>query len=126
MANELCRDQTTYYKPHGKWWDGYTGQRNVIIDDFYGWIAYDEMLRITDRYPHQVEIKGGFMEFRSERVFVTSNATIENWWKKEWYTEEKVRPLRRRVDIMEYFTLINGETVRTDLLVVNNVNEFLN
>ncbi|UDN67416.1 replication-associated protein [robinz virus RP_736] len=123
-AAQQCVGQSVYYKPHGKWWDGYTGQENVIIDDFYGWIKYDEILRITDRYPHQVEIKGGFQEFRSKRVFITSNAYIESWWRKDWFTEEKVKPLRRRLDIYEDFSIINGQTVRTDLNVVNNISEF--
>lgn len=30
----------------------------MVIDDFYGWIPYDEMLRVMDRYPHKVPIKG--------------------------------------------------------------------
>lgn len=38
------------------WWDGYTGQPHVIIDEFYGWIKYHDMLRIIDRYPLHVQV----------------------------------------------------------------------
>lgn len=62
-----------YYKPRGLWWDGYEQHDSVIIDDFYGWIKYDEMLKIMDRYPYKVQIKGGFQEFTSKQIFITSN-----------------------------------------------------
>lgn len=38
------------------WWDGYTGQAHVIIDEFYGWIKYHDMLRILDRYPLHTQV----------------------------------------------------------------------
>ncbi|VUZ50883.1 unnamed protein product [Hymenolepis diminuta] len=50
-------DEPIYYKSRGVWWDHYDNQPNVIIDDFYGWIPYDELLKICDRYPYQVPVK---------------------------------------------------------------------
>jgi len=38
------------------WWDGYTGQSVVVIDDFYGWVKYSDMLRVIDRYPYAVQV----------------------------------------------------------------------
>lgn len=125
-ARALEPTDSQYYKPHGKWWDGYSGQHTVIMDDFYGWIPYDELLRVADRYPHKVEIKGGFVEFTSRRLIITSNDRIEKWYNNSWYTEEKVKPLRRRLDIYEEFMILNGETVRTDLIVNNNIMDLLN
>lgn len=66
-----------YYKPRGLWWDGYAQQTCVIIDDFYGWIKYDEMLKIMDRYPYKVQIKGGFEEFTSKKIWITSNVDTD-------------------------------------------------
>lgn len=39
-------------KPNGTrcFWDGYTGQENVCIDEFFGWMPRDLMCRICDRY----------------------------------------------------------------------------
>ncbi|UBK24588.1 Rep [bat associated cyclovirus Cg1] len=65
--------ESIYYKPRGLWWDGYNQQECVIIDDFYGWIKYDEILKICDRYPYKVQIKGGFQEFTSKKIWFTSN-----------------------------------------------------
>ncbi|UUG66209.1 replication associated protein [Calfel virus LSF45_cir359] len=73
----------TYWKPRGPWWDGYTGQPTVILDDFYGWIAFDELLRIMDRYPLKVPFKGGYAEFISEKLIITSNKPPEEWYERE-------------------------------------------
>lgn len=62
------------------WFDGYQGQETVILDEFYGWIPYDLLLRMCDRYPLRVPIKGGTVKFAATRVVFTSN---KPW--KEWY-----------------------------------------
>lgn len=69
---EEINASSIYYKPRGLWWDGYHQEENVIIDDYYGWIKYDELLKITDRYPYKVQVKGGFEEFTSKRIWITS------------------------------------------------------
>jgi hypothetical protein len=74
-----------YYKPADKWWDGYKQQPAVVMDDFYGWIQNYELLRIADKYPHKVEIKGGFEEFTSKIIIITSNAYISDWYKHDRY-----------------------------------------
>ncbi|AXL65883.1 replication-associated protein [Arboreal ant associated circular virus 1] len=72
---------SVYYKPRGLWWDGYKQQKCVIIDDFYGWIKYDELLKICDRYPYKVQVKGGFEEFKAEKIWITSNVDIDELYK---------------------------------------------
>ena len=56
-----CREEypDAYWKTRGNWWDGYDGHEVVIIDEFYGWLPFDFMLRLCDRYPFTVEVKGG-------------------------------------------------------------------
>ncbi|UBK24594.1 Rep [bat associated cyclovirus Vr1] len=82
-ATETTEGNTSdiYYKPRGLWWDGYYQQTCVIIDDFYGWIKYDELLKICDRYPYKVQIKGGFQEFTSKKIWITSNVDIDDLYK---------------------------------------------
>lgn len=72
-----------YYKPNGKWWDGYIGQEAVILDDFYGGIQFHELLNILDMYDHRVEYKGGYMRFVAIAVFISSNRRPSEWYKKE-------------------------------------------
>jgi hypothetical protein len=69
-----------FYKMRGEWWDGYQGQTDVIMDDFYGWMKYDELLRLTDRYPHKVPIKGSYVEFVAKKIVITSNKNVEDWY----------------------------------------------
>ncbi|UMM62401.1 putative rep [Little bittern circovirus] len=103
-AFELGLDMT-YFKPRGEWWDGYYGQPRVVIDDFYGWIKYDEMLRICDRYPLKVPIKGGFVEMVAREIYITSNINIEEWYKFESYSPGAL--LRRITTYREYDVLGN-------------------
>ncbi|KAL0152206.1 hypothetical protein M9458_051929 [Cirrhinus mrigala] len=76
MAADLCTGSATYYKPRGPWWDGYDGHVNVVIDDFYGWMSCDELLRVCDRYPCKVPVKGAFAEFVARNVYITSNRHV--------------------------------------------------
>lgn len=93
-----------YYKPRGDWWDGYKQQPNVIIDDFYGWIKYDEMLKICDRYPYRVPIKGSFEQFTSKNIWITSNYGIDRIYRFVGYDCEA---MRRRCNIVEEINFIN-------------------
>lgn len=120
------RGYKIYYKTRGDWWDNYNGQEAVIIDDFYGWIKYDEMLRITDRYPLQVPVKGGFTEFLAKLVIITSNRPISDWWRGGWFDNIASSALLRRVDVYENWQFISGNLIRTDCNEINTINEFLN
>ncbi|ADD62453.1 replication-association protein [Cyclovirus PK5034] len=85
---ESLDPDSIYYKPRGLWWDGYRQQQSVIIDDFYGWIKYDELLKITDRYPYKVQVKGGFEEFTSTRIWFTSNVDTDRLYRFDGFTPE--------------------------------------
>jgi len=69
-------------KPGGQttWWDDYDGQEVVVIDEFYGWIARDLMCRLCDRYPLNVETKGGSTRFLAKKIIITSNIHPQYWW----------------------------------------------
>lgn len=91
----------TYYKPRGDWWDGYKQHDNVIIDDFYGWIKYDELLKITDRYPYRVPVKGGYEEFITKRIWITSNVPLDQLYRFPGYNCEAIK--RRCTSILNIF-----------------------
>lgn len=70
-------------KPNGNgtlWFDGYEGQSCIILDEFYGWVQYDLLLRLLDRYPLRVQTKGGTVEMQATKFVITSN---KEW--REWY-----------------------------------------
>lgn len=74
-----------YWKQRSIWWDGYEGQETVVLDEFYGWLPYDTLLRLCDRYPLLVETKGGQTHMLARRIIITTNATPESWYKTEKY-----------------------------------------
>lgn len=76
-----------YVKQRSNWWDGYNGEADVILDDFYGWLPFDELLRLGDENPLLIQTKGGQAQFLAKRVFITSNRSPDLW-----YSSEKVRP----------------------------------
>lgn len=64
------------------WWDGYQSGKNLVIDEFYSWIKYDFFLRMLDRYPVTVPIKGSTAVFNSPIIVITSNADPDTWYPK--------------------------------------------
>lgn len=70
-------DESTHYvyKHDGGWWDGYTGQATVILDDFRGEISYAEMLRLVDKWPHWVRRRNREpASFIAQKLIVTCNS----------------------------------------------------
>ena len=74
MAFEGFTPETHYNLVNDRgWWDGYCQQETVIINDFRGWIPYDELLQLVDRYPYSVRRRGREpMPFLSKKVIITS------------------------------------------------------
>ena len=78
-----------------KWWNGYEGQDVVVLDDIRADFAkYHELLTLLDKYPHKVEIKGGYMQFNSPRIYITSPHTPREMYKGK----EDLTQLMRRID----------------------------
>lgn len=63
------------------WFDGYTGQKVLLIDEFYGWITWSDLLEFTDGYKLKLDVKGGFTYKAWDYVYITSNKAPENWYK---------------------------------------------
>lgn len=102
-ANGVSAPDDTFFKQNSQWWDGYDGQETVVLDDFYGWIKYDEMLRLMDRYPLLVQTKGGQTQFLAKRMIITSNAMPLAWYSKIFSDSRMSLPaFIRRVDKWMY------------------------
>lgn len=101
LASELS-GESVYFLRRGNsnsvWWDGYHGQDNVIIDDFYGWIPYDLLLRVCDRYECLVDYKGGATQLLAKKIFITSNRNPLDWYKFAEHKHMDPRAFQRRID----------------------------
>lgn len=103
--------QPFYDKPLTKWWDGYRGQPNVIVDDVNmkqaPWIG-TYLKRWGDRYSFPNEHKGTGHQIRPERVIVTSQHRIHELFdgaelaaiQRRFY---EVRQLREVETFREYY-----------------------
>lgn len=93
-ARELYPE--AYIKAENKWWDGYTGQSSVILDDM-DTNCLGHYLKIWgDRYPCFGEIKGGQVPLQHSHFVVTSNYTPEQLWPDN---PQMVEAIRRRFPI---------------------------
>jgi len=66
--------------PRTKFWDGYSGQERVVIDEFRGGIDIAHVLRWFDRYPVVVEVKGSSVVLKAKEIWITSNLSPDLWY----------------------------------------------
>lgn len=74
------------------WWDGYDGEDTILLDDFYGWVKYHDLLHILDGYQLRLEIKGSTTWANWTTVIITSNKPP-----KSWYCHGMTPALQRRI-----------------------------
>ena len=66
------------------WLDGYKDQEWVLFDDFSGQMQLVQLLRLLDRYPILVPIKGSHTSFQCAKyIYITTNIHPYNWYKWE-------------------------------------------
>lgn len=80
--------------PNTKFWDGYKGEENIVIDEFRGKIDISHILRWLDRYPVNVETKFGGVTLRAKRIWITSNISWRKWFND--LDNDTLMALRRR------------------------------
>jgi len=87
----------TMPKNDGKWFGTYDGQLVVLFDDVSPGdiMPITTFLRVTDGYPIEVEIKGGFTPWVPTHIYITSNLGIREWWPT--MTDEQYLAVQRRV-----------------------------
>jgi len=79
-----------------KWWDGYDAHPDVIIDDFRDtFCSMSFLLKILDRYPLRVEVKGGHRQLLARRIIITSPYHPTNVYRG---SDENTMQLTRRID----------------------------
>lgn len=102
-ASVACPD--AYWKaPSDYWWDGYEGHADVIIDDYRcDFCKFSELLRLFDRYPLRLPVKGSTVQFRAKRIFVTAPKSPEEMWRNR--CEEDLNQLIRRITEIKFFNL---------------------
>lgn len=100
-----------YYKPGGNdWFDGYSGEQHVVFEDFRkGWFTFDQLLRLCDRYPLRLPVKGSFVQFVATDIWITTNKSVRDMFgqwtdaRGETHDREDIEQLVRRVEDERFF-----------------------
>jgi len=89
-------DPAPFVLSNGKWWDGYDGHQNVIIDDLRPeMMPLRDLLRILDRYPVAVQVKGGQRQLVATHIYITAPLDPGAMYR---HMGEDVKQLLRRID----------------------------
>lgn len=92
-----------YSHPGGCWFDGYHEQSVALFDDFGGSeFKLTYLLKLLDRYPMKVPIKGSFVNWKPTTIYITSNLDPKEWYRNAH--PEHVNALFRRFTEIKYFT----------------------
>lgn len=65
------------------WFDGYDSQSVILLDDFAGRaskLGLTNLLRLLDRYPIQLPIKGGYVWLRHDALIISTNIHPSLWY----------------------------------------------
>lgn len=74
-------NDSVWVYPGSGWFDGYDQHKIVLFDDFSGAdFRLPYLLKLLDRYPMQVPIKGDFISWVPEEIYITSNLDPNNWF----------------------------------------------
>lgn len=100
-----------YWKaPTNRWWDGYENHEAVIIDDYRtDFCKFNELLRLMDRYPFQVEVKCGTREFLCRRLYITTPKAPRETWNLR--SDEDLGQLVRRIHQIRHFPALFAPAV---------------
>lgn len=119
LSLEYFKDEDIYkyslLDTSGKeWWENYTGQPCVIIEEMEGCkLKFERLLELIDRYDTMVPCKGGSYQFLGKLIIFTSNYPPSSW-----YSGAKLWPaLKRRIDRTYKFNLLEEDSLKSGTLI---------
>lgn len=82
----------------GQFWSDYNGEDVVCFDELRpADISRNELLRMLDRYPYQLNLKGRVVWLRATKIIITSPLTPEIFWSGMKGEDEPIGQLMRRI-----------------------------
>lgn len=84
------------------WWDGYRGQKTLLIDEYSNDVKVTKMLSVLDGYKLRLPIKGGFTYARWTKVFITTNLRQLHEQAKEAHQQALARRINNTVSYWEH------------------------
>lgn len=82
-----------YIKAQNKWFDGYQGEKTIVLDDVdKGGACLGHYIKIwSDKWACTGEVKGGTVPLVHDKFVVTSNYTIDELWEEEPKMAEAIK-----------------------------------
>lgn len=88
-----CKEHKSHFiKDSSNWWDGYTQQEAIIIDDFEANIEFRDLLRLLDEQQYTAYVKGGSIPVNSKYIYITCEHHPNTLYHGTHYTQ-----VRRRI-----------------------------
>lgn len=101
------------YKIQGsqlQWWDGYEGEKTILIDEYSNDVKVTELLALLDGYKLRLPVKGGFTYAAWTKVFITSNLARLHEQAKDAHRDA----LQRRITTVKNYWEASGMDERFD------------
>lgn len=117
MGLNLYHVQSPADKNSKQWWQGYNGQKAILIDDFNGQWNINYLQQMLDGYIKQVDIKNTWGVGCYNTVYITSNKPIEDWFPKSYKrSPDLLESLKRRINrVMRMSWVENVITKKKDV-----------
>lgn len=91
------------------WWDGYIGQKILIMDEFQGnWCRYKALLGFLDGNPTRLKIKGSHTWACWTRVYITCSEGPAFWYKSRQENSELMRRINANGGTVEHMDHVNN------------------
>lgn len=75
----------------------------MVIDDFRAdFCKFHVLLRLLDKYPYVVEVKGGSRQWLAEEIFITAPMHPRDAYAHR--SDEDIKQLLRRITTITHFT----------------------
>lgn len=102
VYDNLPSPDALYTHVGGQWFDGYDGQSIVLFDDFSGsCFQLSYLLKLLDRYPMQVPVKGAFVNWAPREIYITSNLAPIQWYTRA-HVEHVDALMRRFTNVVKF------------------------
>lgn len=92
----------TLFGNGGIWFQEYSGQKVIVIDEYKGQIQLQKLLGIADKWPIRLECKGGSFAAEHELLILISNSPPSQWYlDKDGTRPAEIQALYRRTGYVE-------------------------
>lgn len=95
-------DEAYYFDGNNGFWNGYQGEKTIILDEFGGHVLTPLMFqRLCDKYPLSCNVKGvQGVPCRGEIIHICSNYLPCQWWSEK--TKYNSTAINRRISVVHW------------------------